>query len=195
MTITTGIFKTALGAAGNFFGGIQTYLIVGAVSAALAFGGGIWLETKISRGEIADMKLADQKFADDRIAMLTAIEKKFTAIDLHSAVAAQKAFDDLHVRFVIINKEIPAHVTPIQDARACISVGLARSLRGEADGTSIDALQLAEGQSDDDCSDVTASEVAGWFKAYAEASLHNATELTLLQADIKAKHDAQMGLQ
>ncbi len=179
----TSIFKVATG----FLGGIKTYLIVGAVSGAVAFGGGIWLETKIAHGEINAIKLADAKYLNEQIVAVANEQLRQNQIDLNAAISAQKAFDDQHLHFVTITKEIPAHVTPHQDAIVCIPVGLARSLRAEADGSDIDALQLAPGQSDDDCSDVTASEVADWFKAYAEAANHNAAQLNLLIANIKEK--------
>jgi len=195
MSLSTSIFKTAITSVGSFFGGIQTYLIVGAAMLVIGNISGAYVGYRWEYGEVLKLQLADAKFTQEAVQKKADNDAAMFKIDLASAIAAQKAFDDQHLHYVTITKEIPAHVTPLQDARACISIGLARSLRVSAEGSDFDAVQLAEGQSDDDCSDVTASEVADWFKAYAEASSHNATQLTLLKADIKAKHDAQAGLQ
>lgn len=186
----TSIFKTALGSVGSFFGGIQTYLIVGAVSAALAFGGGIWLEHGLEQGVINGMKLADAKYVSDQITAVAKLQQGQDKITLDAAIGAQKAFDDLHVRYVTLTQEITPYVTPVQEAKSCLTVGLARSLRADADGSVDEVLQLAPGQSDDDCSDVTEAEVAGWFKAYAEASEHNAQQINLLEAEIVRLHDS-----
>lgn len=195
MSITTSIFKTAITSAGSFFGGIQTYLIVGAVTAALSLGAGAYVGYRWEHGEVLKLQLADAQFVKDQIALKGKNDAAMAAIDLSDATWAQKTFDDQHLHYVTITKEIPAHVTPHQDAVACISVGLARLMRAEADGSDADTLQLAEGQSDDDCSDVTPTEMAGWFKDFAAASNHNASQLNMLEADIKAKHDEQAGLQ
>ncbi len=183
----TSIFKTALGSVGSFFGGIQTYLIVGAVTAAVSLGAGAYAGYRWEHGEVLKLQLADAKYVSSQITLVTKETQRQEVIDLAAAVGAQQKFDDLHLHYVTITKEITRYVTPLQDARTCVTVGLARSLRAEADGSDPGALALAPGQSDDDCSDVTASEVAGWFKAYAEASQHNALQLNLLEADINAK--------
>lgn len=187
----TSIFSAAT----SFLGGIKTYLIVGAASALVAFLAGSYVEHRIMANEVTTLKLADAKFTTDQVKLKAKSDAAQAEIDLSDATFAQKTFDDQHLHFVTITKEIHDHVTPLQDTRSCLTVGLARSLRAAADGSDIDALQLAGGQSDDDCSDLTATEVAGWFKAYAEAAIHNSTELTLLQADIKAKHDKLEGIQ
>lgn len=175
----------------------MTWIKLGALALAVVslLGTGFYAGRRWDAGTIADLKLADAKFTKDQVALQAKNDAAQSEISLSDATWAQKTFDDQHLHFVTITKEIHDHVTPIQDIRTCVTVGLARSLRAEADGSDIDALQNAPGQSDDDCSDVTASEVAGWFKAYAEAAIHNSTQLALLQADIKAKHDKQEGLQ
>lgn len=190
MTIGMSIFKTALGSVGSFFGGIQTYLIVGAVMLVIGNIGGAYVGYRWEHGEVLKLQLADAKYVSDQIKAVSLLQQDQDAITLDTAVSAQKQFDDQHQHFITLTKEIHDHVTPLQDARSCISVGLARSLRAEADGSDAGALQDALGQSDDDCSDATATEVAGWFKAYAEAANHDALQLNLLEAEITRLHDS-----
>lgn len=191
MSIGTSIFKTAITSAGSFLGGIQTYLIVGAVSAALAFGGGIWLEYNISRGDINALKLADAT------ALTKAVEDKSTslqqqyAVDLAAAVSHAAAVAKLEGYEEALKKRIPVYVTPHQDAIVCVPVGLVRLLNAAVLQTDPAAIELAPGQSNDACSDVKASLLAGAVVEWLSVGHRNAEQLNALIAWIKANHEAQ----
>jgi hypothetical protein len=133
----------------------------------------------------------ERVIAADAIAQTKAVEKArskehmIAANNQAAAVAAAQAQQRIVTQTVTITKEIPHYV---HDTVSCpgLTVGLARILRAAADGTDPASLSLASGQSDDTCSDVTASEVAGWFTGYAQASRANTQQLTDLIAAVKA---------
>lgn len=136
--------------------------------------------------------------ANDAKAKTAAVQEKANSdaaqakVSLASAVADQKAQDALQIHTTTVTKEITRYVTAQEDRVVCVPVGLARIMRSAADGSDPASLGLAPGQSDDDCSDVTASEVAGWFTAYAGAAQQNAQQLNDLEAWVRANHEAQV---
>ena len=155
-----------------------------------AFSGGAYSGYRWEHSAVLKLQLADAKYVTAQVQAKADLDAKQAKIDTDAAVGAQKAFDDLHVHYITVTKEITSYVTPIQEARTCITVGLARSLRAAAEGPDAGAPALASGQSDDACSDATAAEVAGWFKAYAEISQHNAIQLNMLEAEVVQLHDS-----
>lgn len=181
---------TILTSVGSFFGGIQTYLIVGAVVAVTAAAGGAYAGYRWEHGEVLKLQLAQAQFATEAATKAADSVRKQDTIALGAAVTEAKSQAQIVTRTVTITKEIPAYVTPAQDAVVCIPVGLARVLRAAAAGADPASLQLAPGQSDDACSDVTASEVAGWFSDYAGTSQANAEQLNELELTIQSLHDS-----
>lgn len=180
-----------LSSAGSFLGGIQTYLIVGAVTAVVAASGGAYA------GYRWELSTYEARVASDAQAVTLAVQKEANSAAAQAAVSQafavrdQQAKDAINVKTVTITKELPAHVTQVQVDRACLSVGLMRMLRSASTQTDPDTLSLAAGQSDDDCSDVSPVTVAGWFTGYAAASEANAQQLTDLEGWVTANHAAQ----
>lgn len=113
------------------------------------------------------------------------------AVGLKWSLADQKAKDQIAPEVITLTKEIPTYV---HDQISCPgpTVGLARVLRAAASGVQADTLTLAPGQSDDDCSDFTPSEVAGWFNQYAGAARSNTQQLSDLEGWVADNHNAQV---
>ena len=178
-------------AATSLLGGLQGYLIVGAVSGLLAASGGIWLGYNIEYGKLAKLQLADAQ------AQVVAVNKAIDRRTAQDAAALKAAVSDAQAQQKIvtitqtITKRIPSHDTVLVEAHACIPVALERLLRATAAEADPDSLALAPGQSDDDCADLTVADVADWFAGYAGASEANAQQLTDLQQWVRDDHAAQ----
>ncbi len=182
MTILTSLLSGAASTATSFLGGIQTYLIIGAISVAVGVAGGFYAGYRWELGTYETLVAADatavtvaEKTQDTR-------DKAELLLGQTAGIKEGEAQAQIQVVTVTQTKEIPAHVTPIQVTRACLSVGLMRLLRAASGETDPDSLTLAAGQSDDDCSAVSPVTVAGWFTGYAAASEANAEQLNALIA-------------
>ena len=112
-------------------------------------------------------------------------QRTIDARNASAAAAESFAQGKLQAETVTITQRIPVYVHETS-CPGGLTVGLARVLRGAADGTDPGSLALAGGQSDDTCSDVTPAEVAGWFTAYAGAARQNSEQLDALIAAVKA---------
>lgn len=160
---------------------------------ASVFGAGSYAGWRWEHSEVLKLQLADAQFAKAAVAKAAFVQAAEDRVALDAAI--QHATFEVHLEatFGTIYKEIPRYV---HDTISCPgpTVGLARVLYAEAGGSDPAALTLASGQSDDDCSDVTASEVAGWFAAYAKASIGNARQLNDLEDEVRKDHLAQEGL-
>lgn len=155
-------------------------------------GGGFYAGYRWELGAYEKRVATDAVAAEQ--ATLKALKTQQT-IDAANQVAAAidaKAQQKIVTQTITVTKEIPHYV---HDTVSCpgLTVGLARVLRGAADGTDPASLALAPGQSDDTCSDVTPSEVAGWFTGYASAARANTQQLSDLQASIKANQATANG--
>lgn len=150
-----------------------------------ALGGGFYA------GYRWELGIYEKRVAADALAV-----QKAQAAAIHEALAINKANDaaaqkdaqaqqQIVTRTVTITREVTVHV---HDQVFCPgpTVGLARVLRAAAAGVDPTSLDLAPGQSDDSCSDVTASEVASWFTAYAGTAQQNSQQLNDLIAAVKA---------
>jgi len=187
------MFKALFSAATGALGGIQTYLIVGAVALVAGSAAGAYAGYRWEHGEVLKLQLADAKFAATAVKAAQLVDGLQYRVDLKAATTEAYAQGALQARTVTLTKEIVRYVTPKQDASVCgLTVGLARVLRAAAAGADPATLALAPGQSDDDCSDVTPSQVAGWFTAYAGIAQQNAEQLTALQVWIAENHAAQV---
>lgn len=182
------IIDTAISTVTGALGGIWGYVAAAGLALAIgAYGGYRW-----------EYGTYQARVASDAAAVLQAVKEAKASDDaqakvaLSSALAEAAAQQKIEVQTVTITKEVPVYVTKKQDTIVCIPVGLARVLRAAAERVDPSALQLAPGQSDDACSDVTASEVAGWFTPYADASTKNAEQLNALEAWVVANHNAQV---
>lgn len=164
----------------TFFGGVQGYLIAGGLAFILGASGGAWAGYRWEAGTVAALKLEQ---AQDAALAADKARKAQVLVDALSASAAaweEKAQAKIQVQTVTITKEIPRYV---HDQVSCpgLTVGLARVLRAASDGVDPGGLSDPAGQPDDACSDITPSEVAGWFTSYAGAARANAQQLTALQ--------------
>lgn len=178
-------------AATSLLGGIQGYLIVGAVSGLLAASGGAWVGYNIEYSKLAALQLAD---AQAQVAAVNKAINRRTAQDaaaLKAAVSDAKAQQKIVTITQTITKRIPSHDTVLVEAHACIPVALERLFRATAAEADPDSLALAPGQSDDDCADLTVADVADWFAGYAGASEANAQQLTDLQQWVRDDNAAQ----
>lgn len=170
---------------------IKAALIAGAV--VIVFGAGSYAGWRWEHGEVLKLQLADAQFTKAAVTHAAFVQAAEDRVALDAAL--QHATFEVHLEatFGTIYQEIPRYV---HDTISCPgpTVGLARVLRAAAEGALPSALSLATGQSDDDCSDVTPSEVAGWFTAYAKASIGNARQLNDLEDEVRKDHLAQEGL-
>lgn len=162
-----------------------------ALGAALLISGGAYAGYRWEAGTVATLKLEAAQERAQAVSLAAQSQKAQDTVALTAAVSEAKAQAQIVTKTITLTKEVPRYVTVRQDAIVCIPVGLARVLRAAAAGSDPSAVELAPGQSDDACSDLTASEVAGWFSGYAGASQANAEQLTALQAWIVANHQAQ----
>lgn len=175
----------------SFLTGWQAYLIGGAMLAIASFGGGFYLAHRIDASTLSDLKAQDAKARADAIQAASLALQKQDKAAMDAAVAEAESQQKIVTKTVTLTKEIPVYVTPAQDKSVCgLTVGLARILRAAAASTDPASLALTTGQHDDDCSDLTPSEVASWFTQYAAASQANAEQLNALRASIVSIHDA-----
>lgn len=175
----------------SVFGGVQGYLIAVGVSLVLGLAGGGYAGFRFEKSVVDELKLSDAKAMTAAVVRASFVKSAEDRVALDAAVAHATFEVHLDAQFETITKEIPIYV---HDKISCPgpTVGLARVMRAAAAGTDPATLQLATGQSDDDCSDVAATEVAGWVAAYAKASIANAGQLNDLEAEIRADHRAQV---
>jgi len=159
--------------------------LVAVVGVAIVAGAGVYTGYRWERSAYEALVAADAKAQTKAVQVAAAKQLKIDAGNQAAAVKAAQAQQRIVTQTVTVTKEIPTYV---HDTIACpgLSVGLARVLRAAASGDDPTSLQLAPGQSDDACSDVTPSEVAGWFAAYAQAARANTQQLTDLIAAVKA---------
>lgn len=185
------LFTSVTGA----LGGIQTYLIVGAITAVISLGAGAYAGYRWEHSKLLDLQLANAKFTTQQVQLQADGDRKRSKIALTAAVAEAYAQGKLEAKTVTLIRKVPIYVTPKQDASVCgLTVGLARVMRAAAEGSDPDTLTLAPGQSDDDCSDVTPSEVAGWVASFAGVAHQNAEQLNALEAAVLALHDIQLNI-
>ena len=165
-------------------------LIGGAMLAIVSFGGGYWLSHRIDASTISDMKLANAQALNSAIKASASAQQAQDKVIENAAVKEAQAQIQIQTVTKTITKEIPKYVTVKGDTVSCIPVGLERLLYAAASGTSADSLQAPTGQSADSCSDVSATEMAGWFKDYSDAARANAEQLNALEASVTAIHNA-----
>lgn len=148
--------------------------------AAGAYGGYRW-ELGTYEARIA----ADATALTKATQAAAAKQLKIDAANQTAAMADAQAQQVIVTKTVTLTKEIPIYV---HDTIACpgLTVGLARVLRAASAGIDPASLNLAAGQSDDACSDVAPSEVAGWLTDYAGAAIANAQQLNDLETAVRA---------
>lgn len=162
-----------------------------AVGAILLTSGGAYAGYRWEHSAVLSLQLADAQDAAARIKTAAFAQHNQDQVDLVSAVHEAQAQAKIVTKTITLTKEIPVYVTPHQDAVVCVPVGLARFMRAAASGADPAAVELAPGQSNDACSDLTATEVAGWVSDFAGAAQGNTEQLTALQAWVVANHAAQ----
>lgn len=173
--------------AGSFLGGIQTYLIVGAVTLALGLAGGAYGGYRWELGTYEKQVAYDAQAQTKAVELAQKMDTADAQVAQDDAVAEQARIDKATLTTTTIQTEITRYV---HDKISCPgpTVGLARLLYAAASRQDPAALTLAAGQSDDACSDVSATEVAGWFTSYADTAGKNADQLNALIADVQASH-------
>jgi hypothetical protein len=184
------LLSPAISAVTGFFGSFKTYLIIGTVTLAVGAASGAWVGYRMESGKVAAIQAADAE-AETQATQLAAFHAKAEdKVALDAAVHNQTIEGNITLQVAVNAKEITLYV---HDQISCPgpTVGLARVLRSYAAGIDASTLSLAPGQSDDDCSDVTASEVASWFNSYAGAARQNSQQLNDLEDWIAKDHAAQ----
>lgn len=166
------------------FESLAAKIIAGLVGAILLFGAGSYAGYRFEHAAFADYKTAAAEAQTKAIAGALAKQQKIDSANQDAAVREAEAQQKIVTVTQTITKEINHYVHDQTTCPGGLTVGLARVLRGAADGTDPASLQLAAGQSDDTCSDATPTEVAGWFTAYAAASRGNAEQLNALIASV-----------
>lgn len=156
------------------------------VGAMILVGGGAYAGYRFELGRYEQLVAADAKAQTKAVELALNTQRHIDADNQAAAVLAAQAQQHIVTQTLTITKEIPRYVHDDTLCPSGLTVGLARVLRGAADGTDPASLQLAPGQSDDTCSDVAPTEVAGWFTGYAQASRANTQQLSDLIAAVKA---------
>ena len=176
--------------AGLFPGKLWVY--VGAAALLLVLGGTAagYVTYKVEHGALVELKLADAQALTLAVARKAIYQHAQDQIVSAAAIGEGHAQLNLTLQFSTLTAKVPTYVTPAQDSAGCVSVGLARVLRAASTNADPGALSLAPGQSDDDCSDLAPSALAGWFTAYAEASAQNSEQLNALEDSIHALAEA-----
>lgn len=170
----------------SLFSGLWGYVASALAAAALSG----YLVHTFDDDTYQKLKLADAQASIRASQVVASIQKKIDAANLASALQEEKAQQQIITQTQTVTKEIPVYV---HDTISCPgpSVGLARLLYASAAGVDPATVSLAAGQSDDACSDVTASEVASWFSQFAGAARENAEQLNALEASIRSLSTAQ----
>lgn len=176
----------------NALGGVQTYLIVGAVSLVLGLGAGAYGGYRLEEGRLADLRAADATALSDAT---TKAAKKQHAVDLTGQDAANaEAYFRGKLDGTIINLKsgAPINVTITQDQQAaasihagCVTYGFYRMLVAGERGVTPDSLPLPAGQSVDDCTADEPSDLAARVAADLAAGYGNSEQLNALEAEIK----------
>lgn len=155
------------------------------VAALVLAAGGFYAGYRWEMGAYQKLKAQDAQASAAAVTAALSNQRRVDQLNSDAAMRQVLAQQKIVTQTVTVTKEIPRYV---HDQVICPgpTVGLARVLRAAAAGVDPASLSVAPGQSDDTCSDVTPSEVAGWFTDYASASRQNAEQLNGLVASIKA---------
>jgi hypothetical protein len=138
--------------------------------------------------QLADLKAKDAaalKVAQAHVATVQAAQTKATATVLATYTPAVAA---IAANAQALAKEIPAYVTPKDDAGCTLNTGAVRLLDAAASGVSV--LPSAAGSVDDAPSGVALSTLVGTDVSNDAAALENADQLAALQAWIRAQQAA-----
>jgi hypothetical protein len=185
------LLSNAFNAVTGFFGGIQTYLIIGTVALAVGAASGAWVGYRIESGKVAAIQTADVEAETQAVQAADKNRAAQDAVTLASALKEANAQERVVTVTQTITKEIPAHVPPKVDATVCVPYGLMRLLDASALQADPDSLGLPTGQSDGSCSPVKTSALAeSVINNYGVAEA-NAEQLTALQAWVLADEKAQ----
>lgn len=184
------LLSSAGSAIAGFFGGFQTYLITGALALAVGGAGGAWVGYRMESGKVAAIRAADAEAETQAVTKAAAISTAQSAVNTNAAIADAQAQASISAPHIVIRTEIK-NVPPILPACSGLSVRLARLLYAAAAQDDPATIPLATGQSDDDCSDFTVAEVAGWFNDYSAASQANSKQLNDLEEWVAKNHTAQ----
>jgi hypothetical protein len=139
--------------------------------------------------QLADLKAKDAaalKAAQAHVATVQAAQTKATAAVMATYAPAVAA---IAANASALTKEIPAYVTPKDDARCVINTGAVRLLHDAASG--LPALPDAASSTDDAPSGVALSKLVGTDVDNDEAAAANAEQLAALQAWVRAQQAAQ----
>lgn len=144
-------------------------------------------EEKVAKGQIASIQLGDAQAALSAAQQAAAIQKAQDDLSLKDAVSEASAQTRIVTRTQTIVKEVPANVTPVQDARTCVSYGLVRLHDAAALGVDPGTLPLPAGKSPDDCTSLKASDLATGIVGNYGVARQNAEQLDALIADERAR--------
>lgn len=183
------MFSTAwsaiTGTLSSALGGIWGYVAAAVLSASLAAFGAYEVTAAFKDRTIGELKLADSQAMTNAVTAAKADLAARDKVTLDAAVSRATSQQKIVTQTVTITKEIPAHVTPAQDARTCITYGLVRVFDAAAGGADPDTLSLPAGQSDDACAPVKASDLARSVAENYGSARDNADQLTALQGWVR----------
>lgn len=187
----TSLLSNGLSAVTGFFGGIQTYLLIGAVTLAVGAASGAWVGYRYERSAVTAIQTADAEAETQAVQAADKSRAAQDAVTLASALAEASAQAKVVTVTQTITKEIPAHVTPQVDATVCVPYGLIRLLDASALEADPNGLGLPTGKSDADCAPVEASALAKSVIDNYSVAQANAEQLTALQAWVVDNQKAQ----
>lgn len=189
--MTGSLIGTGIKAVTGFFGGIQTYLVIGAVTLAVGAASGAWVGYRYERSEVTAIQTADAEAETQAVQKADKSRAAQDAVTLASALAEANAQTKIVTVTQTVVKEIPAHVPAKVDATICVPYGLVRLLDASALEADPNGLGLPTGKSDADCAPVEVSALAKSVIDNYSVAQANAEQLTALQAWVVANQKAQ----
>lgn len=188
------MFKSLLSLATGALGGIQGYLIAGALALVIGGAGGAYAAHRWDAGTIANLKLADAVAAKTAISTALATAGKVAAANQKAAAAEGQTQERIVTLTNTIIRKVPVYVTPQQDAVACVTFGFVRLLYSAERGLDPASLVIPAGQSDDACTALKLSDLAAGLASDYGTSRQNSEQLNALETAIAANDATAQGV-
>jgi hypothetical protein len=153
--------------------------------AVLMSAGTGWVVYRVEHAAYLALQLKDAKALTAAVAAAAAKARGITAANWQASLAESESQNHIVVVTKRILQEVPAYVTPAQDAVGCITFGFVRVLNAAANGVDPASLSLPAGESDDTCTGLAVSAVAATLADAYGTSRQNSEQLDSLIASIR----------
>lgn len=180
------ILKTLFSAATGALGGIQTYLIAGAIALALGFAGGAYSGYRWESGVVANIKLVDERAKNAAATDAFRRGQKIAAANDKNGANEMTVQTKIVDHYITLTRKVPIYVTPTQDAHAgCISYGFIRVLVAGQRDVDPETLILPAGVADDSCTGYSLTTLAAALRAGFLTANQNAAQLNDLIQSVR----------